>query len=125
MGIIMPPAVWRKSLADAQSTRAPPMTRLSGAARQVSSPKSPVLEKSASFTQGWLRYDAVSVPLRERWRLCWKSTPPTRLRSWDRSQVLASRPPQVARSTSAAMAIGMALMRSGARSVKLSITWSA
>ncbi|MNT26957.1 hypothetical protein D3C72_1625630 [compost metagenome] len=117
MGIIMPLVVWRKSLAEAQSTRAPPMTRLSPAARQVSSPKTPVLEKSASLTQGSLRYDMVSVPLRDRWRLCWKSSPVTRLRSCDSVQVPATRPPQVARSTSAAMAIDMALDGSGARSV--------
>ncbi len=117
MGIIWPPVVWRKSLADAQSTRAPPIKRLSGAARQVSSPKTPVLEKSASLTHGWLRYDTVPVPLRARWRLCWKSIPASRLTSGDRVQVLAKRPPQVARSTSDAMGIAMELEGSGARRV--------
>ncbi|MNT96833.1 hypothetical protein D3C72_2390190 [compost metagenome] len=75
------------------------------------------MEKSASLTQAWLRYGMLSVPLRDRWRLCWKSSPASRLTSWDRSQVLANRPPQVARSTSAAIAIGIALIGSGARRV--------
>lgn len=94
-------------------------------ANHVNSPKAPVLKKLALGTQGSVLYDTRSVPLRERRRLLCMSTPVTSCSASAQRSVAATRPPRVRRPTSEAIAVGMLLIGSGARSVKLSITWSA